>query len=92
MRRKAVVQKRKFAALAVWVVFWRFCWVRNKTNLWISYFMKSKIFPVIGGAALYIFNRPNPFQDSGKWDAMLNSGRSMGNASIVRLSLYLSKH
>ena len=48
--------------------------------------MKAKLFPVIGGAALYIFNRPNPFQDSRKWDAMLRSGRSMGNASMVRMS------
>ena len=54
--------------------------------------MKAKIFSVIGGAALYIFNRPNPFQDSGKWDAMLSSGRSMGNASIVRMSCIIAAY
>jgi len=37
---------------------------------------------VIGGAALYIFTRPNPFQDSAKWDAMLSSGEGLGNTSL----------
>ena len=50
--------------------------------------MKAKIFTVIGGAALYIFNRPYPFQ--GKLDTMLSSGRIMGNASMVKMScIYL---